>query len=151
MPDESNTITIARPVGDVFAFLVDAENDTRWRGGVIEMTRTSEQGTTYRQIAAGPGGRQIDAGDEITEFVSDQRIAFRTTHGPVVDGELNRIFHHAPLSGSIHDPRQPGRSGLNTLRTGPKQGHGANCPATCARARSPVLLLARGPGIAWRR
>jgi uncharacterized protein YndB with AHSA1/START domain len=83
MPEGSNTITIARPVGDVLAFLADAENDTQWRGGVIEMTRTSGQGTTYRQIIAGPGGRQIDADVEITEFVPDQRIAFRTTKGPV--------------------------------------------------------------------
>ena len=85
MPEESNTITIARPAGDVFAFLADAENDKQWRGGVIEMTRTSGQGVgaTYRQIVAGPGGRRIDADVEITEFVPDQRIAFRTTKGPV--------------------------------------------------------------------
>jgi hypothetical protein len=31
MPEESNTITIARPVSDVFAFLANAENDTQWR------------------------------------------------------------------------------------------------------------------------
>ena len=76
MPEESNTITIARPVGDVFAFLADAENDKQWRGGVIEMTRSSGQGVgaTYRQIVAGPGGRRIDADVEITEFVPDQRI-----------------------------------------------------------------------------
>ena len=85
MGEESNTITIARPVSDVFAFLADAENDPQWRGGVIQMTRTSGQGvgTTYRQIVAGPGGRRIDADVEITEFVPDQRIAFRTTKGPV--------------------------------------------------------------------
>jgi uncharacterized protein YndB with AHSA1/START domain len=85
MPEESNTITIARPAGDVFAFLANAENDKQWRGGVIEMTRTSGQGvgTTYRQIVAGPGGRRIDADVEITEIVADQRIAFRTTNGPV--------------------------------------------------------------------
>ena len=85
MPSESNTITIARPVSDVFAFLANAENDKQWRGGVIEMTRSSGQGVgaTYRQIVAGPGGRRIDADVEITEFVRDQRIAFRTTKGPV--------------------------------------------------------------------
>ena len=85
MPEESNTVTIARPAGDVFAFLADAENDKQWRGGVIEMTRSSGQGvgTTYRQIVAGPGGRRIDADVEITEFIPDQRIAFRTTQGPV--------------------------------------------------------------------
>ena len=85
MPEESNTITIARPVGDVFAFLANAENDKRWRSGVIEITRTGGQGvgTTYRQVVAGPGGRRIDADVEITEFVPDQHIAFRTTKGPV--------------------------------------------------------------------
>jgi uncharacterized protein YndB with AHSA1/START domain len=85
MPEESNTITIARPVGDVFAFLADGENDKQWRGGVIEMTRLAGQGVgaTYRQIVAGPGGRRIDADVEITEFVPDQRIAFRTTKGSV--------------------------------------------------------------------
>jgi len=85
MPEESNTVTIARPAGEVFAFLANAENDTQWRGRVIEMTRTSGQGvgTTYRQIVAGPGGRRIDADGEITEIVADQRIAFRTTKGPV--------------------------------------------------------------------
>ena len=48
-------------------------------------TRTSGQGggATYRQIVAGPGGRRIDADVEITEFIPDQRIAFRTTQGPV--------------------------------------------------------------------
>ena len=52
---------------------------------MIEMTRTGGQGvgTTYRQVVAGPGGRRIDADLEITEFVPDQRIAFRTTKGPV--------------------------------------------------------------------
>ena len=85
MPEESSTITIARPVGDVFAFLADAENDKKWRHGVIEITRTGGQGvgTTYRQVVSGPGGRRTDADVEITEFVLDHRIAFRTTKGPV--------------------------------------------------------------------
>ena len=85
MPEESNTVSITRPVSDVFAFLANAENDKQWRGGIIEMTRTGGQGvgTRYRQIVAGPGGRRIDADVEITEFVPDQRIAFRTTKGPV--------------------------------------------------------------------
>jgi uncharacterized protein YndB with AHSA1/START domain len=85
MPEESHTVTIARPIGDVFALLADAENDKQWRRGVIEITRTGGQGvgTTYHQLVAGPGGRRIEADVEITEFVPDQRIAFRTTKGPV--------------------------------------------------------------------
>jgi uncharacterized protein YndB with AHSA1/START domain len=85
MPEESNAVVIARSVGDVFAFLADAENDTKWRKGIVEITRTGGQGvgTTYRQIVSGPGGRQIDADVEITEFAPNERIAFRTTKGPV--------------------------------------------------------------------
>jgi uncharacterized protein YndB with AHSA1/START domain len=85
MPEESNTIVIERPVSHVFAFLADPENDKRWRRGVIEITKTGGQGvgSTYRQIMSGPGGRRIDADIEITDFVPDQRIAFRTTAGPV--------------------------------------------------------------------
>ena len=83
MPEESNTITIARPAGDVFAFLADAENDKLWRPGVVEIARTGGQGvgTTYHQVVSGPGGRRVDADIEITEFLPDERIAFRTTKG----------------------------------------------------------------------
>lgn len=85
MPEASNTITIARPVGEVFAFLADAENDKEWRGGVIEIARTGGEGigATYRQVVSGPGRRRVDADVEITDFVPDRRIAFRTTKGPV--------------------------------------------------------------------
>ena len=85
MPEESNTITIARPAGDVFAFLADAENDKLWRPGVVEIARTGGQGvgTTYHQVVSGPGGRRVDADIEITEFLPDERIAFRTTKGPI--------------------------------------------------------------------
>ena len=84
MPEESNTITIARPVGDVFAFLADAENDNvAARGGRDRPDRGQGVGTTYHQVVSEPGGRRVDADIEITEFLPDERIAFRTTKGPV--------------------------------------------------------------------
>jgi uncharacterized protein YndB with AHSA1/START domain len=85
MPEQSKTVAIARPIAAVFAFLADAENDKQWRHGVIEMTRTGGEGvgTTYRQVVGAPGGRRVDADLEITEFVPEQRIAFRTTTGAV--------------------------------------------------------------------
>jgi uncharacterized protein YndB with AHSA1/START domain len=84
MPEESRTITIARPVGEVFAFLADAENDKMWRHGVMEITRTGGQGdgTTDRQVVSGPGGRRVDADVEITQFVPEQRIALSTIKAP---------------------------------------------------------------------
>jgi uncharacterized protein YndB with AHSA1/START domain len=85
VPEASHSIIISRPVADVFSFLANTENDKQWRAGVIEITKTRGQGvgTTYRQIVRGPGGRRIDADIEITEVVPDQRIAFKTTKGPV--------------------------------------------------------------------
>jgi uncharacterized protein YndB with AHSA1/START domain len=85
MPEASNEVTIERPPGAVFGFLANAENDKRWRDGVLEIERVSGEGvgTRYRQVVAGPGGRKVDADIEITEFVPDRRIGFQTTTGPV--------------------------------------------------------------------
>jgi|SRR5947209_10161359 len=81
MPEASDSVTIERPRDEVFAFLADAENDPRWRSGVLEMKRQSP--TRYRQVVAGPGGRRVDADIEVTEHTPPARLAFRTTAGPV--------------------------------------------------------------------
>jgi carbon monoxide dehydrogenase subunit G len=81
VPSASNEVVVDRPVADVFAFLADAENDAKWRPGVIEIKRESE--TTYRQTVEGPGGRSISANVELTESRPDELIAFRATSGPV--------------------------------------------------------------------
>ncbi|MDQ6773267.1 MAG: SRPBCC family protein [Candidatus Dormibacteraeota bacterium] len=85
LPQASSETTIARPRGEVFAYLADAEHDGEWRPGVIEVTRVSGDGvgTRYRQIVSGPRGRRIDADIEITEYQPDRRLAFRTVTGPV--------------------------------------------------------------------
>jgi uncharacterized membrane protein len=81
VPSASNEVVVDRPAADVFAFLADAENDPRWRPGVLEIKRGSD--TTYRQTVKGPGGRSISADVEITESRPNELIAFRTTSGPV--------------------------------------------------------------------
>ena len=85
MPHASRTIVIDRPVGQVFAFFADAENDPTWRSGVQEITRQGEPGlgARYRQRVAGPAGRSIPADIEVTAFEPDVRLAFRGTAGPV--------------------------------------------------------------------
>jgi carbon monoxide dehydrogenase subunit G len=98
MPSASNEVVVNRPVADVYAFLADAENDARWRPGMLEITRASD--TTYRQTVKGPGGRKISADVEITESRPNELIAFRATSGPVrplgrytlaPDGEGTRV------------------------------------------------------------
>jgi uncharacterized membrane protein len=85
MPSARNTVTINRPVDQVFAFVADGESAMRWRPGVLDVKRISGSGVgaTYRQGVRGPGGRRIDADYVITAFEPDRRIAFRATAGPV--------------------------------------------------------------------
>jgi uncharacterized protein YndB with AHSA1/START domain len=87
VPSAENTITINRPLHEVFSFIADKENDPRWRPGVAEIERVSgdgTEGTKYRQLVKGPGGRKIPADFEITGYEPGKRIAFRATAGPVL-------------------------------------------------------------------
>ena len=85
MPSASNTVTIARPVETVFAFIADGETAPRWRGDGIEVQRLSGEGvgTRYAQRVPGPMGRAVAADYEITVFEPDRRIEFQTIAGPV--------------------------------------------------------------------
>jgi uncharacterized membrane protein len=85
MPSAQHSVTIRRPVGEVFAFVADGENAMRWRPGVLDVSRQSGEGlgAIYRQGVKGPGGRRIAADYEVTAFEPDRRIAFRAVAGPV--------------------------------------------------------------------
>ncbi len=85
MPSETNTVSIRRPSSDVFAFVADATNATRWRPGVLDIALISGSGVgaTYRQGVKGPGGRRIAADYEITAFEPGRRLAFKAIAGPV--------------------------------------------------------------------
>ncbi|HXZ98752.1 MAG TPA: SRPBCC family protein [Candidatus Binatia bacterium] len=85
MLEASNSISIGRPVGEVFAVLANSENDLRWRRGVVEMKRISGdgRGAHYHQVVRGPGGRRVSADIEITDFEPDRLIGFRTLAGPI--------------------------------------------------------------------
>lgn len=85
MPSAQHSVSIRRPLGEVFAFAADGENAMRWRPGVLDVSRQSGDGlgAIYRQGVKGPGGRRIAADYEITAFELDRRIAFRAIAGPV--------------------------------------------------------------------
>jgi len=85
MPSAQHSVSIGRPVGEVFAFVADGENAMRWRPGVLDVSHQSGNGlgAIYRQGVRGPGGRRIAADYEITAFEPDRRLAFRAIAGPV--------------------------------------------------------------------
>jgi uncharacterized protein YndB with AHSA1/START domain len=85
MPSAERTITINRPVDEVFTFLADGRNAKLWRSGVLDVDLVSGAGlgARYAQGVRGPGGRRIAADYEVTEFEPNSKIAFRATAGPV--------------------------------------------------------------------
>jgi uncharacterized protein YndB with AHSA1/START domain len=85
MPSAQHSVSIRRPVSEVFAFVADGENAMRWRPGVLDVSHQSGEGlgAIFRQGVKGPGGRRIAADYEITAFEPDRRIAFRAIAGPV--------------------------------------------------------------------
>jgi uncharacterized protein YndB with AHSA1/START domain len=85
MAHAEHTVTIHRPVDDVFRYLADGTHNREWRSGVLEIERTSPadgEGATYRQVLAGPGGRRIAGDYRVTEYNPPSRLAFSVIAGP---------------------------------------------------------------------
>jgi uncharacterized membrane protein len=77
MLEFENTIYIDRPVDEVFAYLSDFENISKWNYYVLEVRQRSESpigvGTTYHQV------RKTDEQDfRITEFEPNHMVAVKT-------------------------------------------------------------------------
>jgi uncharacterized membrane protein len=85
MPHAEHSVTVERPIEEVFAFLADGKNDPRWRSGVLDIERVAGEGVgaRYRQGVKGPMGRRVAADYEVTEFAPPRALAFRATAGPV--------------------------------------------------------------------
>jgi len=85
MPEATDTVEIARPPADVFAFLADGTNGPRWRSGVIDVAHQAGEGkgAVYTQGVNCPFGRRVPADYELTAYEPDRRIAFRAIAGPV--------------------------------------------------------------------
>src|SRR5919204_6066509 len=85
MPSAENSIVINRPRSEVFEFVTNHENDSKWRPGVLDIERASGhgRGAVYRQGVKGPMGRRIPADIEVTAYEQGSHVAFRTLAGPV--------------------------------------------------------------------
>jgi uncharacterized protein YndB with AHSA1/START domain len=85
MPSARHEVTIQRPRSEVFAFIADGLNGTKWRPGILDISHESGTGVgaTYRQGVKGPGGRRVAADYRITAYEPDTRLAFEAIAGPV--------------------------------------------------------------------
>ncbi len=86
MIQNETTVTINRPVEEVFAYLAAIENNSQWQSSTLEAKKTSEGpvgvGTTGT-VDAKFLGRRLEAGTEITEYEPNRKISFKMTSGPV--------------------------------------------------------------------
>ena len=84
MASFQNTVTIRRPVEDVFAFLADFENVPTWNHAIMETRKTSPGpvgvGTTYRQVRSVP--RRSEEGFEVTAYEPASRLQIHGDIGP---------------------------------------------------------------------
>jgi uncharacterized protein YndB with AHSA1/START domain len=80
----TNTITIDRPVAEVFAFLAEFENLPRWNYAISETRKISigpvDVGARYEQTRTIPT-RSVET-FEVTAFEPDRTLSIRGTFGP---------------------------------------------------------------------
>ena len=83
-PSARYSVTIDRPLPEVFDYVADGERCPEWRPGVMDIRRLAGEGlgARYAQGVKGPMGRRVAADYEITAFAPNGHIEFQTTSGP---------------------------------------------------------------------
>jgi carbon monoxide dehydrogenase subunit G len=95
------TVTVDRPVEEVFAFLADGENDKKFSPRIVEIEKATDGppgvGTVYASTAK-DGGVKAKHEFELTEFVEPSKIRWQELGGTpvyVVEGG----YDMAPAAG----------------------------------------------------
>jgi uncharacterized protein YndB with AHSA1/START domain len=83
----TSSITIERPVGYVFAFILDGTNNPFWRPSVIEVQRDAATplgpGARFIQAMRGPRGNRYPGDYRITACEPDTLIVYQVTANQV--------------------------------------------------------------------
>jgi carbon monoxide dehydrogenase subunit G len=86
MPTITQSVTVNRPVHEVWDFISNFENTTRWSRGVLEARQTSDGplgiGSTLQMVVKAFGRRRT-ADYLVTEYEPNQAFAFKVTSGPM--------------------------------------------------------------------
>lgn len=86
MIDQSHTVTINRPVGEVFDFVAELSNEPKWDFHVREVIRPKQGplalGTTYEWVVRFVG-TETHVG-EVTAFEPNRLIEMTTRDGPIL-------------------------------------------------------------------
>ena len=85
MSSARHSVSIDRPIDEVFALFTDPSNEFQWRSQVKDITTegSAAVGRRVRQVIKGPGSLSIPADIEVTGYEPTTRYAFRGIAGPV--------------------------------------------------------------------
>jgi carbon monoxide dehydrogenase subunit G len=82
----SQSVTVNRPVAEVWAFISNFEHTTRWSQGVLEARQTSDGpldvGSTLQTVVKAFGRRRT-ADYLVTAYEPNRAFAFKVTSGPI--------------------------------------------------------------------
>jgi hypothetical protein len=116
MPSFENTVTIQRPVEDVFAFLADFGNVPKWNYAIVETTKISPGpvgvGTTYRQTRSVPS--RSEEGFEVTVFEPTSRLEVQGQIGPF-RARISYLLEPTGSGTRLRNAVDLGFSGLSNL------------------------------------
>ena len=81
---------IARPPGEVFAFVVDATKLASWQTNTVSAVPDGPMGlgTKIREVHRAPGGKQIATVVEVVEYEPDRVFGMRIIEGVPVHGRI---------------------------------------------------------------
>lgn len=91
-----HTLIIQRPLDEVFAFVANLENETRWQPEIQSVTLEGplQQGSTFREVRT-TWGRHYEWHFRITEFDPPHRITIATITG-TMPYQGSRLFTAVP-------------------------------------------------------
>ena len=89
-----NSVIISQPVEQVFEFVTNVRNNTKWQTDILELEMTSENhfgpGATYRCVNRFLG-KNIESEGVITDYAPDNACCIRITTGSFT-GECSMFF-----------------------------------------------------------
>ena len=81
-----NTVVIQKPVQEVFAFVNNPDNTTKWQGGVETVKHeggTAQVGAQYTEVRKFMG-REMNTIMEVTALEENKKYAAKVVKGPVL-------------------------------------------------------------------
>ena len=110
-----NTVTIRRPIEQVFGFLADFENIPKWNYAIVETHKVSEGpvgvGTIYQQVRSVPS--RSEERFEVTAYNPPRRLEIRGQLGPFpsrLSYALDTVPEGTRVTNSVElELRGPGR------------------------------------------